>query len=435
MFHRPKLVGSAMTRFGLAGLLAVLVLGALTLVAVSRVSESEALDAAKERARLAGYGIVEPALNPILLDPSQSEARSSAQAELDNIVQSRVLSERVMRVKVWSPGGQVVYSDEPALIGAQFAPKPDHQEVLRTGAIEAEIADTDSPENRLELDSGRLLEVYLPMRLDDGRQVVYEQYELYDSVTSNSRRLLRRLALPLALGLGLLWLTQLPLAWSLARRVRVAETERAGLLERAVTASERERERIAADLHDGVVQDLAGLTFELAATTSNTPHGELRDDLERSTRIARAAMQRLRSSLVDIHPPTVATLGLRAAMAELVSPLERSGVAVTVALNAPDLSAETETLLFRSAQELVRNVEEHAQATAMSVTLTATPETVVLTVEDNGAGFTADQRADRQRAGHIGLDLQQAVLKRAGALLTIKSNPGLGTTARVEIPR
>jgi two-component system, NarL family, sensor kinase len=435
MPHRPKLVGSAMTRFGLAGLLAVLALGALTLIAVSRISKTEALNTAKERANLAGYGIIEPGLNPILLDPADTDARTSARTQLDNLVQTRVLSERVVRVKIWSPTGQVLYSDETELIGAQFAPKTDHQEVLLTGAIEAEIADTDSPENRFERDSGRLLEVYLPMRLSDGRQVVYEQYERYDSVTSNSRRLLRRLSLPLALGLGLLWLTQLPLARSLARRVRTAEAERAGLLERAVTASERERERIAADLHDGVVQDLAGLTFELAATTANTPPGHLRDDLERSTRIARTAMQRLRSSLVDIHPPNVATLGIADAVAELVAPLERNGMVVSVAIDAPNMSAENETLLFRSAQELVRNVEEHSQATVMSVVVTTTSAAILLTVKDNGLGFTPDQRADRQRAGHIGLDLQQAVLKRAGAKLTVESNPGQGTTARVDIPR
>ena len=74
MFRPPRVVTSSMTRFGLAGLGAVLAFGALTLVAVSRVSMSEALNAAEERARLAGYGIVEPALDPAIVDPSPRSA-------------------------------------------------------------------------------------------------------------------------------------------------------------------------------------------------------------------------------------------------------------------------------------------------------------------------------------------------------------------------
>ena len=422
-----------MTRFGLAGLGAVLAFGALTLVAVSRVSMSEALNAAEERARLAGYGIVEPALDPAIVDPSPRSA--AALATLDDLVQTRVLSDRVVRVKVWNTSGKIVYSDEPRLVGRQFAPKADHAQALRLGGISSEPADIDGPENRFERASGRLLEVYLPVRMPDGRQLVYEQYETYDSVTGNSRRLLWRLAPPLGAGLSLLWLTQLPLARSLARRVRTAEAERATLLERAVTASERERERIAADLHDGVVQDLAGLTFELSASAASAGSVELRADFERSAAIARASMRRLRSSLVDLHPPTVHALGLTDAIDAVAQQLRLDGIEVTVNVDVGELESAMESLLYRSAQELLRNVHEHARATHAEVTAEAARHGVRLVVEDDGQGFSAAMSNDRRSAGHLGLELLRAMIVRAGGTLSVTSTPGTGTRATVEIPR
>ncbi len=433
MLRRSKIVTSSVTRFGLAGLASVVALGALTLIAVSRISTTESLNLAKERARLAGYGIVEPALDSAILNGLA--AAPEAFSALDELIQTRVLSDRVVRVKIWNPDGKIVYSDEPRLVGAQFSPKLDHVKAIRSGGIRAELADVTGPENRFERANGHLLEVYLPVRTPDGDQLIYEQYEKYDSIAGNSQRLLRRLAWPLASGLALLWLTQFPLALSLAKRVRNAEAERASLLERAVTASERERERIAADLHDGVVQDLAGLTFELSASTALMPAGETRETLERSTEIARNAMRRLRSSLVDLHPPTVHALGLVDAIETLAEPLRHDGINVEIAIDLPDIGLETETLLYRNSQELLRNVHEHANATHARLTADAQPNTVRLTVTDNGEGFSDSHHADRKRAGHLGIELQRALITRAGGTLTVESAPHGGTIATVEVPR
>lgn len=424
------------TRFGLAGLAAMAVLVGLVLAAVSRVSTTEALAAARNQASLAGYGIVEPALTPALMQTSTSDPLANpAVAAVDEFVQTRILSEKVLRVKLWTEDGRIIYSDEPRLIGQQFPRKADHAEVLESGEIRSELADTSAPENRYERDAGRLLEVYLPLRMPNGERVVYEQYERYQSVTQGSRRLLRRLALPLGLGLALLWLTQLPFARSLAKRVRAAEADRLHLVEQAVTASERERERIAADLHDSVVQDLAGLTFELSAITPSAPAGPVRDAVERSATIARTSMQRLRSSLVDLHPLNVHAVGLGPAIDTLVLPLRKAGANVRVHIASDELAPAVESLLYRVAQELVRNVVEHAAATEVSVDTVVAPERVTLTITDNGTGFTDAQRAESMRAGHLGLDLHTALVRRAGGTLTIRSTPGVGTVAVAEVPR
>ncbi len=430
----PKLVGSAIFRFGAAGLVAVLALGGLVLFAIARVSHREALRSAVDRAYLAGYGIVEPALDTALLDEVDTERHNAEIARLDTLFQTRVLSERVVRVKLWTPGGRVAYSDEPALIGEQFPRKTDHIDALNTGIASAEIADLSSPENRFDRGSGPLLEVYLPVRLSDGRQLIYEQYERYDSVTGNRNRLLAQLALPLGLGLAVLWLTQLPLARSLSRRVRRAEGERTTLLELAMTASERERERIAADLHDGVVQDLSGLTFELAATARATHDPVLRLELERCEAVARHAMRQLRSSLVDLHPLNVHAVGLVAALDALALPLRADGVDVKVDVDVAGLSAGAESLLYRSAQELLRNVHEHSGATAVGVTAAVEGPTVRLVVKDNGRGFTENTRAKQLEDGHLGLELQRAVVQRAGGRMSVESSLGQGTRVLVEIP-
>ncbi len=417
MARKHRLVDSSVTRFGLAGLGAVLVVGALTLVALSRISASEALRAAEERARLAGRGIVEPALDDAIAEPPSESASGSEHAA------TLAALTRVVRVKVWSPSGRIVYSDEPQLVGQQFAPKADHAEAIADGEIHS------------ERDSGRLLEVYLPIRTANGTQLVYEQYEKYDSLTGNSRRLLRRLGLPLGAGLGLLWLTQLPLARSLAKRIRHAEAERVALLEQIVTASERERERIAADLHDGVVQDLAGLTFELSAAVNTATSKEQHDSLQRSADIARSSMRQLRSSLVDLHPPTAHALGLVEAIDTVAQLLRDEGIRVNIDIDVPELDTNTESLLYRNAQELLRNVRKHADATTVCVVSKTSPNRVRLIITDNGRGFSKSELSERKRAGHLGLDLQHTLITRAGGTLTLTSLPGHGTTATIEVPR
>src|SRR4051812_49909078 len=85
------------------------------------------------------------------------------------------------------------------------------------------------------------------------------------SVAASGRRIWLSFLPALVLALLLLELLQVPLAWSLLRRVQAGQLEREALLRRAVDASDAERRRIAADLHDGVVQTLASVSYGLAA--------------------------------------------------------------------------------------------------------------------------------------------------------------------------
>ncbi len=428
---------SEVLRFALAGLVAFALLGVILLLLLSKIATGEALRSAKEGARLAGYGIVEPAVSADLLGPADTAA--PAIAALDDLVNARVLSARVVRVKIWTLDGRIVYSDEPRLVGMTYSPKKDHAKAVETGEIGAELASTTGLENEFERESGRLLEVYMPMRTPDGIPLVYEQYETYDSIVGDGRQLVRRLALPLLGCVALLWLVQLPLARRLANRVRAAQEQHASLAEAAVTASSRERERLAVELHDGVVQDLAGLTYELAALGARTSEPAARQALIRSADVARNAMQLVRSSLVDLHPGTVEALGLGDALEQLAEPLRRRGTDVGVHIDNVALPVHIQALLYRVARELLRNVDEHAKASRADVTVVTDAGGASLVVSDNGRGIDRTRLAQRRAEGHVGLDLHRAVVAHQGGTLEVDSRSGsgtpTGTTVTVRVPR
>jgi two-component system, NarL family, sensor kinase len=434
---RTNSSNASVVRFGLAGLASVLAIGALTLFAVNRVSSAQARTEAIDRTRLVAFGIIEPILGEGSFTPGTAMFQT-----LDNIVQTRVLAEeRVLRVKIWSTTGEILYSDEPKLIGRKFAAKLDHQRVLKTGGFEAEEASTTAPENIFERNTGQSLEVYMALRLSNGQQVIYEQYERYEPIAGNARTLLTKFGLPFGVGLGMLWLLQLPLARSLVRRVRQAEEERTVLLERAVTASGRERERIAADLHDGVVQDLAGMSFELAAAVPAAKDPATREALARSADLSRNAMVRLRSSLVDLHPLSVDNLGLSAAFDELAQPLRSNDVRVDIHIDdtlegfdGNAIPSETSALLYRVGQESLRNIMKHAKAKRVVIDISGSKNAVELTVRDDGAGFNSSGAGHARSNGHLGLELQQTLVRRAGGRTEVSSVVGQGTTVHLELP-
>ena len=123
--------------------------------------------------------------------------------------------------------------------------------------------------------------------------------------------LLGALAPTLLAGLVVLLVVQAPLAWTLARRLQRGAREREALLTSAIEASSRERALIAADLHDGVVQDLAGIAFGLAPVVERA-RAEDQPALRAAVERMRQGMRELRTLLVEIHPRASSARGSRA---------------------------------------------------------------------------------------------------------------------------
>ena len=428
-------IASAVGRFMLASLVAVLLLAAVGLTVQRRLATDDAINDAKTLTALAGHGIVGPNLTDAVLsgDPA-------AIAGLDRIVRERVLSGPVLRVKIWSGDGTILYSDEPRLIGATYPLGDEDREALVTGATDAELSDLSAPENRYEQGHGRLLEVYLPIRTRSGRTVLYESYSPLEGVSIDGRHLWIAFMPPLVGAVLLLWLTQAPLAWSMARRLRAGQRERVRLLRGTIEAADSERRRIAGDLHDGVVQDLAGAAMSLAAARGGlhtTPAAQSEAMLDEGVATIRESMREMRDLIIEISPPNLADRGLAAALGDLLDRLVDRGIETRVEIDGDlYLDSETERLLYRGAKEGLRNVLRHSGASSVGVAIVRDGRYVRLTIDDDGQGLSAQDRARARREGHVGLDLLAALVASAGGELEVASRQGdaAGTRMRLELP-
>lgn len=423
-------------RFAVSGLLAMVVIGAAAFVIVRRSATSEAITQAKDLAQLAGRGIAAPVITPEVL-----KGEPAALARLDRVVHQRILRRTpIVRVKIWNASGRVIYSDAHSLIGRVFPLGADERRSLRGGGTQADESDLSRAENTTERGFDRLREVYVGVRATDGTRLLYEDYERASTISATSKRQWMSL-LPALLGaLIILYLVQIPLAYSLARRLRARQREREALLRRAIDASDLERRRIAADLHDSTVQRLAGVSLSLAASANAMPlddqGGTARDALRRGAAETRETIRELRTLLVDIYPPTLHRAGLSAALDDLVAPLRAAGMAVSITLpDELEFPGDTEALLYRVAQEALRNARTHGQAATVDVTVEATHRAAVLCVVDDGRGFSPEKTNDSRESGHFGLRLMYDLADHAGGTLSVLSSPGHGTLVRLEVPR
>src|SRR3954468_16364656 len=349
--------------FALAGLAVVALLGVIAFAVFRQEGRQEAIGEAKRITRIVGQGVVEPHLSRGVVAGDRQ-----AVADLDSVVHREVLSQGVVRIKVWDASGRIVYSDASELVGKRFALDDEERRVLLTDTgVVADLSNLDEPEQATEraLHEGRLLEVYVPLRAADGQRLLFESYLPYSLVSEGTDRLVRSFAPWLLAALLLLWIAQLPLALSMGRRLRRRQHEREVLLQRAIESSDLERRRIARDLHDGAVQNLVAVAYALAAedaASSGAGRGGALT-ISRPAAVVRETIRELRTLLVDIYPPNLHQSGLCAALEDVLAPLRAAGT--TVALDVPpdlELPHAAEALLFRVAQEAVRNAHRHAGA-------------------------------------------------------------------------
>jgi len=419
-------------RFALAGVVALVIVGVATAIASRRVGEREAIANARTTTVTKAEGLVAPALSDGVLERSPT-----ALAAVDDVVRDDVLDASLVRVKLWNADGTIVYSDESRLIGTRYALGSDEQAAISSGKIDAEVSDLTKPENRYERRQGKLLEVYLPIDTPSGKPLLFEAYYRYALVSSNGNQLWRSFA-PIALGaLIALEVVQIPLAYSLARRLRQRSDERELLLRQALEASDVERRHIASDLHDGVVQDLAGVAYALSAQTrrasAQAPDPEVIDN---AASTVRTSIRALRSLVVDIYPPDFGEATLESALHELVNRASEGGI--DAQLDAEQLrdpvSDPAARLLYRAAQEGLRNVISHADARHVTVKVATGGPRGVLDVVDDGQGFDAGAVTAARDSGHLGLTALRGLVADAGGTLTFTSSPGGGTTLHAEVP-
>lgn len=423
----PRAVGA----FLLAGLLVLSVVAAALAWAEHRTATSEAIRDARTLTNLEAADVVGPVLQDAALHPGVS------QADLDRVVRERVLGSHIVRVKIWDADGRIVYSDDSALMGLRFPLAGDELEALRTGTTSAELSNLSAAENRDEKQFGKLLQVYQGVRTSAGTRLLFETYQPASVVSDASRRMWLSSLPALFGGVLLLYLLQVPLAYRMASRLRRSQDEREGLLLGTLAASDRERAAIAADLHDGVVQGLAGASYTLTAAADRT-----RDtDPAAATVMAAAAtdlrrwVRELRSLVVTITPPALHAQGLGPSLVDLAATLEVRGVRASVTVSGSEGLDETvEALAFRAAQEAVRNIVRHAEATAAEISLSRPrPDLLQLQIRDDGVGIPTGGDAARRR-GSVGLELLGQLVSAQGGSLQVRPRSPVGTELVVQLP-
>jgi signal transduction histidine kinase len=429
----PPRPGAAVARFTLASLAAIGVIAGGGFLALRQVAIDQAERDTRERVQAEAHLVEAAGLRDGILRGDRD-----AIERLDDLVLGQIVSGSIVRVKLWSKDGTILYSDEPALVGRRFSLGQDELRLFETGRAQAELSDLSKPENRYERPQGKLLEAHTAIRTPNGTQVLFEIYQRFGSVSASAERLLRALAPPLLGGVLLLILLQLPLAWSMARRLQRGHEEREQLLASAVEASSQERRRIAADLHDGVVQDLAGLAFGLAPLAEGAERrGESAEAavLRDAATTLRQGVRDLRTLLVEIHPPNLESAGLEVALSDLLSPLAAAGIAAELHVDAAAPGGDNDALVYRVAREAVRNAQAHGDPKSVRVEVRRPgASTTRLVVADDGRGFAAVDRERGAEAGHVGLALLEGLAAQAGGTLSVRSEPGKGTTVELEVP-
>ena len=427
----PASIKQLIVRFSIGAVAALTLVSLFTAFASRRVGTEQAIGDARTATYYIAKGVIETNADDALFkrDPT-------ALALMDNRVHDAVLSPTLVRVKIWATDGTILYSDEPRLVGQTFELDADKASLFATRDThtKAEVSDLSEPENTYERQFTKLLEVYQLTETVQHTPVIFEAYFRYSGVTDVGRNLWKQFA-PIAIGsLIALEVIQVPIFITLARRLRAAQVQRERLLRHAIQSSEAERRRIASDLHDGVVQELTGVSLSLAAASrSDSADAPRMADASSSLR---SSIKSLRSLLVEIYPPNLHEEGLEFALGDLLGGVSNRGIAVKldIDLGKARLSADTAGLIYRSAQEALRNVVSHSGASRVRLVASVTGNEARLIVDDDGRGFTPGQIEGTPGDGHFGLRALAGLIADAGGKLSVLSAPGAGTRVEVRLP-
>lgn len=208
------------------------------------------------------------------------------------------------------------------------------------------------------------------------------------------------------------------------------------LARRLMTAQERERARIARDMHDDFNQQLAALAIGISHLRQRKPAGAA--DLDETLRTLHqrtvALIEQVRSFSHDLHPGTLGHVGLAAALRNHCAIVaHEQGLEVNFVSN-DDLSTirgETAICIYRIVQEGLRNVASHADVKEASVSVVKTQDDLQVTIADSGRGFEPESVA---ATGGLGLLSMEERARAAGGSFTITSGRGRGTRVQVHVP-
>lgn len=202
-----------------------------------------------------------------------------------------------------------------------------------------------------------------------------------------------------------------------------------------------ERDRIAREMHDGIAQSLFSISLGLEVCKKQALRGEFANiptRLEELQDELNTSMVELRQVIYDLRPAKLKELGLVEAIGQwLKESTDNHDIRgeLTVTGERRLLTGAFEACLYRVAKEATSNVIRHAEATSVQVHIDYQQFAVVLTVTDDGSGFDLEEvRKQTAHRGSVGLHSINERIRAEGGKLEIMSEPGHGTSVRVELP-
>jgi two-component system NarL family sensor kinase len=424
----------ALMQFLARSLMALVVVGVATFFLASRIATREALHDAETRGEGFAIGVAAPLVNQALRD-----GRPHAVDRFDRVMRNRLQVGTITHIKVWDTDGQLIWADQPELVGKQYA----FPSSVKARLGEHFTVAGNPPDESLQQgdDNGDvdMYEVYSGATDANGEPVVLETYWTNEVIDSQYDFLFWRLA-PLALGaLAVLIVAIVPLGLSLGRRLSRSMRERDRMLQHAIRSSELERRRIAQTLHDGVVQDLAGLAYLLPTVSKHAPDVAggvpVRATLVEATDLVKRDIAKLRAIIADVYPPSLDSEGLEPALQELAMAAGRDGVQVTIETHGVDrLDRGRARLAYRVVREGLLNVLHHSGASRAHVTVQWSRRVgLEVSVRDDGRGGAIV--IPESDSGHVGLRILHDVVADLGGRLTVGAAPEGGTELQASLPQ
>jgi two-component system sensor histidine kinase DegS len=209
---------------------------------------------------------------------------------------------------------------------------------------------------------------------------------------------------------------------------------------RVIEAQENERHRLARQMHDGPAQSLTNLILqaEICERLFDNDPVQARVELGNLKNAVSTTFQKIREFIMTLRPMMLDDLGLVPTLKQYVQDFEEKSklpVNFTVLGRDTRLPPYSEVTVFRVIQELLTNIQKHAHATHVQVSLDFQNDVVIASVEDDGSGFDVNevQGGSQQRKG-LGLPTIQERTGMLGGRVQIESRIGRGTKVRIEIP-
>jgi signal transduction histidine kinase len=207
------------------------------------------------------------------------------------------------------------------------------------------------------------------------------------------------------------------------------------LASEVVEVADRERAALARELHDSTAQRLAALLFQISAAARDCRDPEIADRLAAARDAAEEVTEEVRLLAHTVHPRVLDDLGLVPALQKLAREASR-GTGIDVDVDAParigQLPRRVSSVLYRVAQEAVRNATRHASPRQVGIVLRLDSAEAVLEVRDDGSGFDLAD-AERRRPG-MGLFTMRERVVLVDGQFEIRTTPGSGTTVIASIP-